>query len=179
MVKFPVKYFTKIVPDAFHGTKLEIARKINLNKKFEPSFREQNYLGDGVYFYEASLEHAKIWARKRSENGKIGVIRSTIHLGTCLDLHNREHLDFLRKTAIDLSERQNKPLTDAFVINFVVQLADSTGIKIDTIRATHTRSRKNLSKVFKGSHFYYEIALMICVRNLKNIYTFSLIYKGG
>ncbi|HUT44222.1 MAG TPA: hypothetical protein VMW95_07775 [Desulfobacterales bacterium] len=177
MVKFPVKYFNKIVPDAFHGTRLEHARKIHQDKKFMSGYNEKSYLGDGVYFYESSLEYAKIWARKNSNNGRIGVIRSYINLGRCLDLHDREHLDFLRKTASDLSERTEKTISDAFVINFVAEI---TGNKIDTVRATYTRNIKKFgTKVFSGSHFYYENELIICVRNLKNILTFSLIYRGG
>ncbi|NQT68696.1 MAG: hypothetical protein HQ552_03855 [Desulfobacteraceae bacterium] len=178
MIKFPVKYFNKIVPDAFHGTELETARKIRNDKKFIINLSEQNYLGDGVYFYEASLEHAKIWGRRKSKNGKIGVIRSAINLGRCLDLHNKDHLNFLRETANGLSGRTKKVLTDTFVINFVAQLADNSGNKIDTIRATHARNIRLSAKIFRGSRFYYDIALMICVRNLKNIITCSLIYKG-
>ena len=65
MIKLPVKYFIKIVPDAFHGTEIEVAKKIHRDKKFIPGLNDQYYLGDGIYFYEASLEHAKIWGRKR------------------------------------------------------------------------------------------------------------------
>ena len=173
MVKFPVKYFVKVVTNAFHGTTLEVAKKIHKEQRFIPSYSEQNYLGDGVYFYEASMEYAKTWAREKFNGDRIGVIRSVISLGRCLDLHDREHIDFLRKTASDLAERSGKQITDAFVINFI---AGNFSNKVDTVRATYTK--RYSKRVFKGSHFYYENALIICVRNLQSIVGISLLYKG-
>lgn len=166
-MKFNITRLTKIVPDAFHGTDLDSAERIAQTGKFLPSHGDQQYLGDGIYFFESSSYNAINWARDKKKVSSIGVIKSTIALGRCLDLHNSEHTKLIRSVARDLSEkRKRRDITDAFVINFIVKMSDDT---IDTVRATHIPGirKKPLGnlKIFSGSHFLMEQSLIICVKN--------------
>lgn len=173
MHKPRIKKINKIVPDAYHGTSLEFARKIVDTKEFLIDKSKDHYLGDGVYFFESSLSNAIYYAGNR--NKFIGVIKSQINLGNCLDLHDREHLEFVFNTAQSLKKRKGVEITDAFVINFIASMGD-----IDTVRATYiaTRSGRKREKIFSGSRFYHEQQLMICVRRQENILSYTLCYQA-
>jgi len=57
--------FEKIIPDAYHGTDFASACNILREKKFRTSTGEHQYLGDGVYFFESSIQEAQNWAKKK------------------------------------------------------------------------------------------------------------------
>lgn len=164
----------KIIPDAYHGTKAKFARNICKNG-FKISTGEKQFLGDGVYFFESSMIHAQNWARKQKEHSGeiIGVIKSVVNLGRCLDLHDKEHIELIADVAERLKKRINKNITDAVAINFIATNFNS----IDSVRATYFSPHvKNM--IFEGSRFYEYVRLMICIRNLKNILKISLAYEG-
>ncbi|HKL82757.1 MAG TPA: hypothetical protein VJ879_09585 [Desulfobacter sp.] len=158
----------KIIPDAYHGTSAKNAKNI-CQEGFRPSEGEQ-YLGDGVYFYEAAMSHAENWARKQFKGEPIGVLKSTINLGRCLDLHVKEHQELANFVAEKLRKRGKWAITDAVVINFIA----SNFLPIDSVKATYVSS-KTTKRVFDGSRFYSHSRLIICVRNLKNILKVSLV----
>jgi hypothetical protein len=165
----------KIVPDAYHGTSQETAEQIQKEERFLPSTGEDQYLGNGVYFFESSEWHARDWARKRCGDGKIGIICAGIDLGRCLDLNNGEHRGFIKTVAIKLAKMSGKAVTDALVINFIT----SYSAKVDTVRASYLGvNYQGGKKIFPGSHFYDYSQLMICVKNLGNIKKFSITYLG-
>lgn len=174
MARRTFKHIEKIVPDAYHGTSLQNAKKIVDTKEFTYNHNKSHYLGDGIYFFESSLSNAIYYAERR--NAFVGIIKSQINLGYCLNLHDREHLNFVKETAKSLEERKGSTLTDAFVINFIATKAD-----IDTVRATYiaTRSSGTREKIFSGSRFFHEQQLMICVRKKENILSYALCYQGG
>lgn len=93
-----LKHFDKIVPDAYHGTRSDYAQNVIQNKKFHISTGKEQYLGDGVYFFEGSKWNAKDWARRKFKGEQIGIIKATINLWKCLDLNNKEHLMICVKT---------------------------------------------------------------------------------
>jgi len=165
----------KIVPDAYHGTSKDIAEKIKKDGKFVHSTGEDQYLGNGVYFFESSEWHAKNWAVGRFKGEKIGIIIAEINLGKCLELSNKEHRDFLRDTAIDLQKSGYK-ITDALVIDFIIKKFPNM---VDTVRASYMGLKyQHAKKIFPGSHFYDYQQLMICVKNQSNIINFSITYTG-
>src|SRR5437870_3007771 len=91
-----VQFINKVVPDAFHGSKLDTARQIVRSRTYVPSTgNEKLYLGDGVYFYEGSLEYALEWAQDKFPGMPIGVVQSTIQLGKCLDLNTRRAVELI------------------------------------------------------------------------------------
>lgn len=172
MKKTKIINIEKFIPDAYHGTTLESARII-AKEGFKKSTGEQQYLGDGVYFFETSEAEAIYWAKRRSSGELIGVIKSTVNLGRCLDLNDREHRDLITNVANKLKEKEDLKITDAVVINFVA----STFSQIDSVRATHFRPKKQ-KKLFKGSRFFETPRLIICMRNLKYILTKELAFSG-
>ena len=92
MAQSAIKYFEKIVPDAYHGTSMQESEEILRDGGFICSNHDELYLGMGVYFFESSEWNAKDWASRRAwkkfRTDNIGILRATINLGRCLDLNN-------------------------------------------------------------------------------------------
>ena len=78
----------------YHGCDKAVADAIiNHKSKFKPSIEEHDWLGSGIYFWEADPQRALEWAKKYSLPAVIGAV---IDLGNCLDLTNREDLEVLK-----------------------------------------------------------------------------------
>jgi len=93
----------------YHGTRQETAKKIvNLESRFQPSRNNDDWLGNGIYFWEHAPQQAWKWARKRyATSTKIAVLGSMIRLGTCFDLLDPENGTAL-KILHDLMKREIK-----------------------------------------------------------------------
>lgn len=164
--KYRIDPLEKEIPDAYHGTDYESARGIVAGSKFTPSKGKDQYLGEGVYFFEGSQWHAKDWAKRkaeREEKKEYAVIEATVSLGKLLDFNNGDHRRYIRFFAQELEKKRGVPkLNDAIVINL---LAKQT--TIDTIKATYCRPE--MGKVFDNSRFFYYTCPILCVRNMNNI----------
>jgi hypothetical protein len=128
-----IRYVEKIVPDAYHGTELGRAKSIEVSRTFDESRGPDHYLGDGVYFYEASRWHAFAWAKRRWGTVAVGIIRATINLGRCLDLSSYEHRSLLRQVRRELLEKGVNSITDAVVINFFATMIT----EVDSVRGNY------------------------------------------
>jgi hypothetical protein len=179
---FGILHVRKIVPDAYHGTSKGRAEKI-LREGFQITAGDEQYLGDGVYFFEGSQADAIAWAERRFRGGKCAVIQATINLGRCLDLHNPENAELILDSRRAIEERQSRlpdndaqkrlQITDGLIINFLAQR-----LPFDTVRASQiTGFPKSGSpkKMFSGSHFYNPQRLIVCVRNLSSILSLKVI----
>lgn len=170
MASAHIKYIYKIVPDAYHGTKLEIAKKIITENKFEDSpyrYGDHPYLGKGVYFFEGALARAIKWSQDKFKKGEIGVIRAIINLGSCLDLTDPDNIKLLKYTKAKLLRDKGLPVvTNAYVIHTCAAIHD-----VDTVRSPFYKGS------WPGSDFP-NIELIICVRKNRSIGEMSLIYEG-
>jgi len=78
----------------YHGCERETGEKLLQNKPFRPSENTYDWLGSGVYFWEANPDRALNWAKQRTarKKSKEGVdiepfvVGAVIDLGSCLDL---------------------------------------------------------------------------------------------
>jgi hypothetical protein len=159
------KYVYKIIPDAYHGTGLETAKKIVKDNRFHHSHNDR-YLGKGIYFFESALARAIKWAEDKFKKGQIGVIKAIINLGSCLDLTNPENINLLIRLKKKLiQEKKLTSITNAYVINVCAKINN-----VDTVRAPF----------YKGDwrEDFHNIELIICVRNNASIMGMSLIYEG-
>lgn len=162
----------KIVPDAYHGTDGPSADAI-LVSGFRHSVGEKQYLGDGVYFFEAAPDRAARWAKKRCKrirSNRYAVLRAEVQLGRCLDLHDDRIRELLSRIAAKM-EKRGRPLSDAAVISFAAQI-----YPIDTVRASRTVSSGGT--LFASSHFARAVELIICVRSTGNIFKVALAATG-
>jgi hypothetical protein len=169
-----IEYKEKIVPDAYHGTSLNNALNIIKEKRFQYKRDGNLYLGDGVYFYEASIWHAVEWCRRCHKDKDYGIICATINLGKCLDLANYEYRALLTKIALKLKFKGFDEITDSFVINFIATVIDP----FDTVRHSHIVEEEGYGKIFHGSRIPEFYQLIICVRNQDRILNLNIIKEG-
>lgn len=167
---------SKVVPDAYHGTTKDAAAEILKN-----GFRlgDKGWLGKGVYFYEGAPQDAQKWAKRTNSPDRVALLRATIILGHCLDLHNPEYVELMgeyyRKLIEEIRRRRltdhGKPIkvTEPLVLDFM-----ALNMELDTIRVPHaTRASQEL--VFPTSRFRKGHQIIICVRNLANIRNVRLV----
>lgn len=170
MTEFHVEHISKIIPDAYHGTSSSRAKTI-LKYGFTHSRNEDEYLGDGIYFFEGSILQAQNWASRTFE-GDIGIINAIINLNSCLDLTTEEGREIIKQCRKMMIE-QKKGLSEArfpdtVIINFLASMTE-----IDTVRANYVRVSEK--KIYPQSKFYDYSQLMICVRNEKCILKLSIV----
>lgn len=175
MLNIKVGKLKKEVPDAFHGTDYDSAKRIEAEGKFMPSPGRDEYLGTGTYFFEGSKWHARDWAISKCQREKksiYGIVKAKIDMGACLDLNNGDYKKLVMTVAFYLERQGIKALNDAAIINFISQQLPGG---LDTVRATLIQPHKGM--LHANSRFYYHGSLMICVRNQNKISDIEL--EGG
>jgi|ERR1700730_6459308 len=166
----------KATTEGHHGTYLEHALKI-VAEGFKLTPNPRQYWGDGIYFYESGEQDAIEWAQKRrnqeNQNGKIAVILSEIELDDCLDLDHPAHRALVLDMRNELIRRgvPEDTVTDAVAIN---ALADVLGT--DTVRIKRD-AVYGAKKLFRGSHLFGHVYLILCVRNLQRILSSVISYR--
>jgi len=139
----------------YHGCDQSTADKIISGEAFEPSVQEHDWLGRGVYFWEANPERGLEWAQERAANPKPkikipAVVGGIIDLGRCLDLTTKESLDLVKAAYAELSSAKAKALPDngkdkmrrnldCAVINRLYSLLEEAGEQpFQTVRGVFT-----------------------------------------
>ncbi len=96
----------------FHGCDESIAEKVFAGKaKLKPSGNDHDWLGDGIYFWEASPQRAMQWAEDAAHNALLSkgiiktpaVVGAIIDLGTCCSLFDQAALDELAAAWLSMS----------------------------------------------------------------------------
>jgi hypothetical protein len=166
----------------YHGCDTRVAERLLKNQTFNSSQNDYDWLGEGVYFWEANplrgLEFAtESVHRKGSRITKPTVIGAVIDLGYCLDLTTSRGLRLLR-TAHGKLQRvsdeagvpmpQNQPdglrhNLDCAVINYLHRLeAEEKRQPFDTVKGIFIEA----PDLYPGSAFGSKNHTQIAVRNL-------------
>ena len=157
----PVNELEEIYRPAFHGTSLEVARKV-LVSGFIITDGPMHHLGKGVYFYEASFKSAKGWAVNQKKYLEPAVICSRIKVGKCLDFMDEQVQDEVGALARTLAHK-GKPQTLASLVAYLCQKSD-----IDTVRAIQVKEDADSIVYSPGdpnSRRYPRVRTIICVKN--------------
>lgn len=173
----------------FHGTDKEIAYKIlNQQEEFVPSQNDYDWLGNGIYFWENSLERAKQYASEamKRKNSKIiepFALGAILDLGNCLDLLDQKYLDLLsisyQSLSQDMGDHLPKNTTfgpkdfdfrkrqlDCAVIRYThAMVQQKTGSCFDTVRAVFWEGEE----LYSGAGFRKKNHIQIAVLNPKCI----------
>jgi len=92
----------------YHGCDRALADKVVRRKaSLIPSDTKYDWVGPGIYFWEADPQRAWEWAEQRCAQGAIaapGVVGAIIDLRECLDLLNRYDQDLVRQAYWSLAE---------------------------------------------------------------------------
>ena len=84
-----------------HGCDRRVGERLLAGKAFKPSNNDYDWLGPGIYFWEANpvrgLEFAEEASKRKTSNvSKPFVIGAVIELALCLDLTTSSALDWVR-----------------------------------------------------------------------------------
>jgi hypothetical protein len=169
----------------YHATSTVTARAILAGKQFRVSRNPYDWLGDGVYFWEAAPERAWEWAHTARAQGRLGpdiaVVGARIRLERCLDFHDtRWHAQFRAVYDIlrERYQRSGKPLPrqtargehgwDREVINYLANVVyRATGITVGVVRAPFREPEDE--PLFAGSGLYRGAHVQIAVRDRRLI----------
>ena len=164
-----------------HGCDARTADRLVDGDNFEPSGNEYDWLGHGVYFWEANPLRGLEFARETQERStgtkrKPEVVGAVIDLGYCLDLTTSAGVQMVKDAYNDyrrIVEKAGDPLPsnsrdglrrnlDCAVINFIHDVRKKKNLSaIDTVRAVFIEG----TPIYVDSGFYSKSHIQICVCN--------------
>src|SRR5438105_10272091 len=81
----------------FHGTTVESADRLVSGESFRASDNDDEWFGNGVYFWEYAPKQAWWWAKKFKKLDQPAVIGAVIRLGNCFDLLDPKNVKTLKR----------------------------------------------------------------------------------
>jgi hypothetical protein len=165
----------------YHGCDKAVGERILEGEPFKQSNNDYDWLGPGIYFWEANplrgLDFAREAKKRRSSNiKKPFVIGAVISLGLCLDLTTTAGIEQVRaahKSLVEFAAAAGRKLPenasegllrrlDCAVIQMVHTIrSDRSDQPIDSVKGVFREGRP----VYEGSGFYEKTHIQIAVRN--------------
>jgi hypothetical protein len=173
----------------YHGCDRETGEKLLMNEPFRPSENSYDWLGSGIYFWEANPDRALDWAKQRAARKKLDdketgpfVVGAVINLGFCLDLISANGGQALEKAYTGLQrlfaasgdkipensggEDLLHRKLDCMVINYLHRSREKSADRpFDSVRAVFTEGEP----LYPTAGFRRKTHIQICVRNPENI----------
>lgn len=166
----------------YHGCDKAVGERILRGEPFKESNNDYDWLGPGIYFWEANPLRGLDFAREAKRRGTSNierpfVIGAVISLGLCLDLTTTAGVEQVRAAHSSLAESTavgrvelppNGPdgllrRLDCAVIQMVHAIRrDRSDQPVDTVKGVFIEGRP----VYEGSGFYERTHIQIAVRNL-------------
>jgi hypothetical protein len=170
----------------YHGCDRKVGETLLLNQPFQQSENDYDWLGHGIYFWEANPDRAQQWALEQVGRGKISdpyVVGAVIDLGFCLDLTTSngihvveggyrglcEKLDEAKVSLPSNSGGKDNVLRrlDCAVINYLHLLRRKDNTRpFDSVRGLFPEG----GELYANSGFKDKTHIQICVRNQENIH---------
>jgi len=164
----------------YHGCDREVGEKLLSGTPFKPSNNAYDWLGPGIYFWEANplrgLEFATEAAKREpSQIKEASVVGGIIELGFCLDLTTKAGIEMVRiaydslletsRTAgVTLPENSPDKLRhplDCAVIRRLHSIVEEGGPPFDTVKGVFTEG----DPVYPGAGFLEKTHIQIVVLN--------------
>ena len=167
---------------AYHGCDKAVAEKLLLREDFKLSQNEYDWLGTGIYFWEANpirgLEFAKeVQGLARGQKIEMpAVVGAVVELGLCLDLTTSAGIQQVKDSypeyvkaceaagyplLTNSSDQLRRPL-DCAVINLLHEVRIKTGqLPIDTVRGVFVEGEP----IYDGAGIRHKTHIQICVCN--------------
>lgn len=163
----------------YHGCDKAVAEKILDGRQFAPSVNDYDWLGTGVYFWEANPARGLQWAKESAQRpgSKIKtpyVIGAIIDLGLCLDLTTTDGIVRVAHESLSATTAAaGAPLPknnvdglrrnlDCAVINFLHEIRASEGDQpIQTVRGIFIEGKP----IYPDAGFYEKTHVQIAVRD--------------
>lgn len=163
----------------YHGCDRAVGEALLQGQPFRESSNPWDWLGGGVYFWEANPQRGldfarKAMVRKGSRITDPAVVGAVIDLGACLDLTTAVGIQMVRDAYASLTalmgatlaplpvnESQLKRHLDRAVVDHLHAIYRMTGGVIDTVRGVFTEGEP----VYPGAGFDAETHIQVAVRN--------------
>jgi hypothetical protein len=165
----------------YHGCDYRVGERLLAGTAFKPSNNDYDWLGPGIYFWEANplrgLEFAEEASKRKTSNiSKLFVIGAVIELGLCLDLTTSSALDWVkiayeslvdvtRAAALDLPSNSKDELRrnlDCAVVRRLHTILETQKLPaIDTLKGVFTEGEP----AYPGAGFREKTHIQIAVRN--------------
>lgn len=169
----------------YHGCDKSVGERLLRNQEFRLSQNDYDWLGEGVYFWEANplrgLKFAQEVASREPQRMKRPfVVGAILDLGHCLDLTTSAGLQMVREayqSLSDLYKTANRPMPvnhpqqfrhplDCQVINHLHKIrADNAQPPIDSVKAIFQEP----PQLYPESVFMEKNHIQIAIRNLECI----------
>jgi hypothetical protein len=178
---------------AYHGCDLETAQKLLGGSSFQPSNRDYDWLGAGIYFWENDVIRAYQWATETRGNfDHPSVVGTVIELGACLELTIQAGIDAVKlahRQFITMAGRKGVPIPenidstkptsrdriirrlDCAVMNYLYGIRE-TEKELDLMSPSYATVRALFpegSELYPGAGFWDKTHIQICVREPEQI----------
>jgi len=134
----------------YHGCEEAVAESLLAGEPFQKSSNDYDWLGPGIYFWEANpqrgLEFAVEAIRRKKSAKRPTVVGAVIDLGLCLDLASQGSIEMLEEAYKSLKATmeatgealpENAPLLrklDCAVVNRLHSILGTQGQALDSVR---------------------------------------------
>lgn len=166
----------------YHGCDEEVAEKLLQGQTFRLSENDYDWLGHGIYFWEANPKRGLDFAlemkakRPASKIAKPAVVGAIIDLGLCLDLTALASIEQVKivykslskvaaETGTALPKNRKDGLRrhlDCFVIEALHDIRkDQNEPSLDSVKGIFIEG----SPIYETAGFYEKTHIQICVRN--------------
>jgi hypothetical protein len=163
----------------YHGCDAVVAERLLLNEPFKPSRNVWDWLGEGIYFWDANpvrgLEFVvEVSARQGIYIQQPAVVGAVIDLGFCLDLTTSRGLRETRSAFSELhrvsgeagrqlpeNQSGGRHNLDCAVINYLHRTREGRRQPFDTVRGVFIET----PELYPGSAFGSKNHIQIAVRN--------------
>ena len=171
----------------YHGCDAGVAEQVFSGGSLRASSNVYDWLGKGVYFWEADPDRAMFWAEEQKLRGRISepaVVGAIIDLGKCLNLSTHEGAGLAKdayQAYCQLRDGEGKPLPqntnprglsgpdrllrklDNAIISQVHHSLKQAGIEpFDTVRAMFREG----DPIYPDAGFWQKTHVQIAVRNM-------------
>ena len=165
----------------YHGCDEAVAEAVLAGKAFKQSQNDYDWLGPGVYFWEANplrgLDFAlEMVVRRPNLVKKPTVIGAVIDLGLCLDTTTKAATDMLAVAYQSLLDSLADPATrmpkngadlrmrrlDCAVVGRLHAILKNSDMEVDTVRGVFVEG----APIYSGSGFHAKTHSQIAVKNL-------------
>lgn len=165
----------------YHGCDRAVAEKLLNGAPFEESKNEYDWLGWGVYFWEANPLRALEFAREWKERGKLSdpyLVGAVVDLGYCLDLTSSTGVRAVQSAFDDFQsyvQAASEPLPvnrlgkdrllralDCAVVNHLHKVREKLGQpEFDSVKGIFLEG----DAIYPDAGFYDKTHIQICVRS--------------
>jgi len=169
----------------YHGCDQTVADDVLAGLVMKPSSNDYDWLGEGIYFWEANPRRGLEWAKERSASGKSSittpaVVGAVIDLGLCLDLTTSDAIEWVKAAHSALEKiytAAGNPMPknskdglrrnlDCAVLNVLHEIRQDTAKEpIQTVRGVFIEGKP----IYSNSDFFEKTHIQIAVRDAECI----------